>query len=88
MVNINVVFDFRFKKLGDGGWVGGWWVVSGGWVVFTEIKDWFEPIKIYGFLHSSSFLKLHSKRWLTYIGILAREKDASCLSFLSLSRSI
>ena len=30
MVNINVVFDFRIKKLGDGGWwVGGW--VGGGW---------------------------------------------------------
>ena len=39
MVNINVVFDFRLKKLGDG-WVGG------GWVVFTEIKDRFEPINI------------------------------------------
>ena len=38
MVNINVVFDFRLKKLGDGWWAGGWWVV------FTEIKDRFEPI--------------------------------------------
>ena len=26
------------EKLGD----GGWWVA--GWVVFTEIKDWSEPI--------------------------------------------
>ena len=42
MVNINVVFNFRLKKLGDG-WVGGGGVA--GWVVFTEIKDRFEPIK-------------------------------------------
>ena len=45
MININVVFDFRIKKLVDG-WVGGGggWVGGDGWVVFAKIKDRLEPI--------------------------------------------